>query len=903
MQNPVKFLSVNPSGSLLFVADELGRALLISLISQATLSFLKFPEPITSVPRFSPDGLVLAVGVGRLLEIWRVPDFVSNDRIFAPWQLIKRIVQHQGSIVSLDWSDDSVSVGNVKKGFLGRWITTASEDMTCRVFKIEYRPVSPCNTTVQKVFINNLKAQRKNESNIDGDENFNFQMIDEEEDEDDDDDSEDSENENENNIGSFKLKTSNIQVHRPLVISIHRHQPILSVFHSMSSESNSNSNSEKPSIYLLTLSKEGTMFAWDFNEENGRLANERAQKFKISINETNDTDDSEDPSKSHNSVTNVSSTSRPERWARLRSVAFRNGKLLVGFTDGIFGIFRVDPQLERVDRLYALSLFNTETVGDALNPGHGIDTCDLDANGDWLAFGSAKTGQLLVWEWSTESYILRLSGVSTRSSSLGFICSAYSTDGQLLATGGGDGKIRIWRGEGGGGMSSSECVATFTEHVGPITALAFTKQGHVLISASQDGSVRAFDILRFRAFKLLRPPQPVQFSSLAVDCAGEIVAAGTLDSHEIYLWSLQTGQVVDVFSGHSGPITSLAFEPTRGRLLASGSWDRSVRIWDIYAGPDSKAYGDPFTHEADILSISFRPDGVELTVSTLAGTLVTWSVEGGIILSTIDGRLDIGTKALAGAAFNTICHSADGSCLLAAGSFSAVALYHLPSRTLLKQYTISTPEIIKSRDHNSISGKGLFKPTIDSLAPVARSILFSPTGRSWSVLTPEGLLIYSRDQSLLFDPFDLTPDLSAETVHVALEEGKHLQALVMSLRLNVFSVQKGVFESLPSGVFDLIISQLPVKYLPPLLQMIANFVDPGQAFQSQAFPVQKLFIALNATMKHHTLAIKSQRNQLLPTIRIIQKAVLGHYKDLATLVRDNSFEIDRIILELTRIEN
>lgn len=872
MNKPVKYTCTDASGSLLFVVDEEGRALLVSLLSHATLSFLKFAEPVTAPPRFSPDGLVLAVAVGRGLEIWRVPDFAAQDRQFAPWQLVKRILQHQGSIVNLNWSSDDIPCGNVKRGFIGRWISTASEDLTCRVFKIEYRPVA----SVRTVHINNLKAQRREAEAEDAD------MINEVE-------SDSGEDEDIEVTKDTTRVNRNINrktpVHRPLVISVHRHQPVLATFHVCESEASS------PAVYLLTLSKEGALFAWDFNGENGRLDNDRGQKFKIAI-ENEENENEKDPHQ-HNSVTNISATGRPERWARLRSVSFRNGKLLVGFTDGIFGLFRVDPQLERVDRLYALSLFNPDTVGDALNPGIGIDTCDLDANGDWLAFGSAKTGQLLVWEWSTESYILRLSGVSTRTNSLGLTCSAYSPDGQLLATGGGDGKVRIWRGEGGGSMSSSECVATFTEHVGPITALTFTKQGHVLISASQDGSVRAFDVLRFRSFKLLRPPQPVQFASLAVDCAGDIVAAGTLDTHEIYLWSLQTGQLVDIFSGHQGPVTSLAFEPTRGRLLASGSWDRLVRLWDIYAGPDSKAYGDPLSHEADVLALSFRPDGVELTIATLAGHLITWSVEGGTVLSTIDGRLDIGTKALAGAAFHSICHSADGSCLLAAGSFAAVALYHLPTRTLLKQYPIhlhvaTPPE----------SGKGLLAPRIDSLAPVARSILFSPTGRSWSVLTPEGLLVYSRDQSLLFDPFDLTPDLSAESVKAALADGMHLQALVMALRLNVLSVQRGVFEAIPTRVFDLALAQLPPKYLQPLLLMLANLVDP---IPGHPFPLQKLFTALASTFKHHTLTIKSQRSLLLPTLRIIQKASLSHYRDLATLVRDNFFEIDRLILETTDI--
>ena len=43
---------------------------------------------------------------------------------------------------------------------------------------------------------------------------------------------------------------------------------------------------------------------------------------------------------------------------------------------------------------------------------------------------------------------------------------------------------------------------------------------------------------------------------LQLDASGEVVAAGSLDSFDIHLWSVQTGQLLDRLSGHEGPISS-----------------------------------------------------------------------------------------------------------------------------------------------------------------------------------------------------------------------------------------------------------------------------------------------------------------------------------------------------------
>ena len=49
-----------------------------------------------------------------------------------------------------------------------------------------------------------------------------------------------------------------------------------------------------------------------------------------------------------------------------------------------------------------------------------------------------------------------------------------------------------------------------------------------------------------------------------MDPSGEIVTAGGLDVFDIYVWSLQTGRLLEVLTGHEAPVAALQFSPSAG---------------------------------------------------------------------------------------------------------------------------------------------------------------------------------------------------------------------------------------------------------------------------------------------------------------------------------------------------
>ena len=60
----------------------------------------------------------------------------------------------------------------------------------------------------------------------------------------------------------------------------------------------------------------------------------------------------------------------------------------------------------------------------------------FNSTGDWIALGCSGLGQLLVWEWQSETYVMKQQGHFNNMQ-----CLAYSPDGHHLATGGDDGKV------------------------------------------------------------------------------------------------------------------------------------------------------------------------------------------------------------------------------------------------------------------------------------------------------------------------------------------------------------------------------------------------------------------------------------------------------------------------------
>lgn len=160
-----------------------------------------------------------------------------------------------------------------------------------------------------------------------------------------------------------------------------------------------------------------------------------------------------------------------------------------------------------------------------------------------------------------------------------------------------------------------------------------------------------------------------------------LLASGSWD-RTIRLWSTETGELLDLFVGHENNVKTITFSPDN-QILASGGWDDTVRLWDIGTGEQKKILAD---HRSAVSSVTFSPAGHILAGGMANATILLWDTTTWQVEKTLRGHNHI---------VEYILFSPDGARLASASRDTTVRLWNPHSGELLHTLQGHTDQVTR----------------------------------------------------------------------------------------------------------------------------------------------------------------------------------------------------------------
>jgi len=215
----------------------------------------------------------------------------------------------------------------------------------------------------------------------------------------------------------------------------------------------------------------------------------------------------------------------------------------------------------------------------------------LSRDGRRLAAGGER-GLTIAWDVASRRNVFERRGHGETQ----IYTVAFSPDGGMLATGGGDAATRLWK------TDSGELLHTFDFEGKWVRTVQFSPDGKTLaVGGTGDLAVRLWDVKSFKLSAALLGSS-ADILQLIFSADGKTLAAGARNGF-VRIWDVGSRELRESYTGHQGLVWSVGFAPD-GKSIASAGQDHTLRFWDRATGQEIARVNCEF----EIGALIFTPD-------------------------------------------------------------------------------------------------------------------------------------------------------------------------------------------------------------------------------------------------------------------------------------------------------
>jgi len=321
-------------------------------------------------------------------------------------------------------------------------------------------------------------------------------------------------------------------------------------------------------------------------------------------------------------------------------------------------ITQLNKNMNNIDSIITLSKFNTPVRGTAFSKdGEQVATASGDA--------TAK-----IWNSNTGEEIMTMIGHKQE-----IFCLTYSPDGKRLATGSSDKTAKIWD------INSGVEIRTLKGHTQNILGIAYSSDGGRIATASSDKTAKIWDSNTGAEIRTLIGHTD-NVNSIAFSQDMSQVATACRDG-SVKIWDLNNGNELKTIAinGNTNSVNSIAYSSDKNQIVTASN-DNTAKIWDAKTGDLVRTF---FGHVYFIYGVSYSPDGNQIATASADGTAKIWDVNTGFILRTLIGHTEN---------VHSIVYSPDGSKLVTGSGDKTAKIWTISDSPLQQDISDSAFSIV-----------------------------------------------------------------------------------------------------------------------------------------------------------------------------------------------------------------